>query len=109
CTAALCAGVALVATPVGASEAQTGTISNIFSTSNGALMFDTSGTRTAVPSCGSGNPTRYAIDASTTAGQAQASVLLTAYTLHKQIYVYGTGACTIWGDTETVNWISVAD
>jgi hypothetical protein len=28
---------------------------------------------------------------------------MTAYSLHKRISIHGTGTCSIWGDTETVD------
>ncbi|MDV6330603.1 hypothetical protein [Asticcacaulis sp. 201] len=94
-----------------ATDASFGYISNLYAMNNGAILFYTSGTRTnPLPACsGPGLQQRYALDASTTAGQAYASVLLTAYTLHKQISVHGTGTCTIWSDTETVMFFNVAD
>lgn len=104
--AAICA--TLVVPAAHASNADFGTISQFYGTNNGALMFSTSGTRTTAPSC-STNPQRFAIDASTTAGQAAASLVLTAYALHKQVYVVGTGTCSIWGDTETVLFIRMQD
>lgn len=94
-----------------ASDAGFGYITNIYAVSNGAILFYTSGTRTSpLPACsGPGLQQRYALDASTTAGQAYASALLTAYTLHKQISIHGTGTCTIWSDTETVLFFNIAD
>jgi hypothetical protein len=109
--AALGALLVFAIPPAQASDAGFGYITNIYAMSNGAILFYTSGTRTTpLPSCqGPGLGQRYALDASTTAGQASASVLLTAYTLHKQISIHGTGTCTIWGDTETLMFFNVAD
>jgi hypothetical protein len=107
----LCAAAILAAAvPAGASDAQFGNILHLYATSNGAVMFDTTGARGTRPACQGANvPNRYAIDASTTAGQAQASALMTAYSLRKRIYIVGSGACTIWGDSETVAWFLVED
>jgi len=104
------ASVALAASPASASTADWGYISVMYGTNNGAVLFSTSGTRTAVPSCqGPGLGQRFAIDASTTAGQAAASLLITAYNLHRKIWIQGTGTCSIWGDTETVQFFQMAD
>jgi len=101
---------AALAFPVTASDANNGYITYIYGTSNGAVLFNTSGVRGAVPACqGASVPQRFAINASTVAGQAQASLLLTAYSLHKQIYIHGSGVCDIWGDTETVNFFMMVE
>ena len=104
------APVLLAPSPAGASSADWGYISGVYATSNGAILFNTSGTRTATPACQSSSvPQRFAIDASTTAGQAAASLLITAYTLHRQVIVAGMGSCSIWPDTETVSVFQVSD
>ena len=88
-----------------ASSAAPGYISQIFSMRNGVLMFSSSGTRSAAPGCqGAAVPRRWAINASTPSGQAQAAALLTAYSLRKQIQIEGANSCDDWGDTETVNY-----
>ena len=98
----------VAAGPAAASSAGTGNISYISGMSNGALLFQTDGARTATPSCQAPQvPTRFAIDASTVSGQAEASALLTAYALGKKIEVMGTGACSIWSDTETAQWVTI--
>lgn len=87
-----------------------GNVTGVYGTSNGAILFSTDATqRSSVPSCGSNNPQRWAIDASTTAGQAAASLLITAWSQHKRVWVTGTGVCSIWGDTETVSFFNVED
>ncbi|MBO9710399.1 MAG: hypothetical protein J7521_19525 [Caulobacter sp.] len=106
----LSACVMAMASPAAASDAQMGNILHLYATSTGAVMFDTTGSIGARPACqGSNVPNRFAIDASTVAGQSMAAALMTAYSLHKRIYIVGTGACSIWGDTETVAWFMVED
>lgn len=86
----------------------TGTITEIWAIGNGALLFNVTVSRTTPPACsGAGSDHRFAIDASTTAGQALASSLLLAYSLGKQVFVAGTGSCTIWSDVETVLMIYI--
>lgn len=100
-----------LAGPTQASEAPMGTIVGVFGTHNGALLFSTTSGRSGpAPACqGPGLAQRWAIDASTVAGQAAASALLTAYALKKRVNVYGTGGCSIWGDTETVSFFIIED
>ena len=107
-TALICAAAAAVAVPAKASEAAWGYITFPYGTSNGAVLFNTSGERGPRPPCsGPGLDARYAINASTLVGQSQLSVLMTAYSLHKRILIRGTGTCSIWGDTETVDYFMV--
>jgi len=105
------AALALFSTPASATLAQFGNITAVYGTRNGAILFNTSGARSGpVPACqGAGVERRYALDASTIAGQTYASVLMTAHALKKRVYVQGTGTCTIWGDTETVEYLLVED
>lgn len=94
-----------------ASNASMGYIVEVFGTYNGAVLFSTTGTiNGARPSCqGPGLTQRYAIDASTVAGQAMVAILMTAKAQGKRIDISGMGSCTIWGDTETVQFIFVED
>lgn len=94
------------AVPASASNADWAYASYPFAMSNGAVLFNTSGARGTPPACGAQVPARFAIDASTLIGQAQLSVLMTAWSMHKRVYVSGSGGCSIWGDTETVNFIA---
>jgi len=93
-----------------ASDAAFGYISGPFGMSNGAVLFFTSGARTTPPACSGPNlERRYALNASTIAGQSQLSVLMTAYAMGKRITIHGTGTCSIWGDTETVDYFAVEE
>ena len=99
-----------VATSANASSSTIGYVQSVFGTYNGAVLFyivDASGnpiTRTGVPSCGATLNSRWALDASTVAGQASAAVLLSAWSSRTRITVVGEGTCTIWSDTETVQF-----
>jgi len=86
-------------------------IYGVYGTFNGALLFSTKSgnARSNLPACASTTSERWAIDASTPAGQAAAAVLLTAWTQHKRVWVTGKGVCTIWGDTETIEHFLVED
>ncbi|AJP70586.1 hypothetical protein TS85_00185 [Sphingomonas hengshuiensis] len=95
-------------TPASASYSQFGSISLIHGMPNGAMIFTHDGARTATPSCATGaTATRWAINATTDGGKLQASMLLSAYALNKKIVVLGTGTCSAWGDTETVDYIII--
>ncbi len=104
----LAALLTLTAAPAASSSADYGFVSSVYATASGAILFHTSGVKDgASPSCGAAIPSRFAIDASTVAGQAAASTLLTAYAMGKKVMVSGSGACTIWGDTETIHFIVI--
>ncbi|MGR4866924.1 hypothetical protein [Caulobacter sp. LARHSG274] len=110
---ALAASIAVMtaaAVPAHASDAQLGHITHIFAMSNGAVLFFTDGSRGPRPACsGPGLDARWAINASTLVGQSQLSAFMTAYTLKKRISIHGTGTCSIWGDTETVDYLEIDD
>lgn len=89
-----------------ASSSGSGLVSGILMTSQTAF-FNHSGTRSTRPSCATID--RWAFDSSTAGGQSLLATLLTAYATGRQISVLGTGTCSIWGDTETVAYIQIAD
>lgn len=101
----------LIVTPANASTAGFGSISTVYVTQTGAVIFTLNGTsRTTPPTCQiTTAPDRWALDASTVAGQAQVAVLLNAQASGKRIWIYGTGTCSIWPDTETVQIFQVED
>lgn len=68
---------------------------------SGQFFLNTDGNRAGVPGC-STQKGRWVIDATSAGGQATVAAMLTAYALHKTLNVYGTNDCTIWGDTESV-------
>jgi hypothetical protein len=50
---------------------------------------------------------RYAVNASTAAGQAIYAAILSAKMAGQKITVTGAGNCSIWGDSETIATMSV--
>jgi hypothetical protein len=106
--ALLCGLMAVVAVPAHASDDSYGYASTPLGMTGGAVLFNSDGSRGTVPSCqGPGLGARWAINASTLVGQSQLSVFMTAYSLHKRVFIHGTGTCSIWGDTETVDYLAV--
>ena len=102
--------VALSSTPADAGAADWGNISAIYALSNGGVLFNSSGSRNGKPGCqGPGLEARWALDGSTVAGQAQVALLINAYNTRKRIIIVGQNSCSIWGDTETVAYFSMAD
>ena len=95
-----------VSVEASASSAELGLVSGIYGINNGVIMFMFDGARSATPACHT-QGTRWAINAATPAGQAQLSLLLSAWAQRKRIYIRGTGNCSVWGDTETVDWFQV--
>lgn len=100
-----------------------GRITRISSTHDGALLFNVdmsyynietksrreTAKRDAPPACGAGQPSRWALDASTVAGQAAAMTLLWAKERSKQVSVVGSGRCSIRPDIETVSSFNISD
>lgn len=65
-------------------------------------------TQNGRPACASfGSNGRFVVDISTAAGRATMSTILTASASAKTVQVGGTGDCSEWGDSESVNWINV--
>lgn len=88
----------LVSAPVFAGNSSAGKISALHFMRNGALLFTHSGTRKYLVTdqqCTTYQPTNWAIDGSTDLGKTQISGLLTAYSMDKEIVVYGTGYCEL--------------
>src|SRR4051794_1336788 len=56
------------------------------------------------PACGT-QTTRYSINLATEGGRAMYATAMMAYSLGKQVYVYGTGNCAVWPDTETAQYL----
>ena len=90
-----------------ASQSLSGTIYGI-SVEEGKAFFYTTGTRTVVPACNT-IARRWVFNAAAANGQAILSALPTFYSQGKTIAVMGTGACTDWGDPETVRYIIRSD
>ncbi len=89
----------------GASPASIVTNVLVMYNTGGQVIFYTSAAHTGAPVCATQN-TRWVFSGATPAGQATLSLVMTAYTTGKPLTIYGTGACDIWGDTETVNYIN---
>ena len=99
--AAVSAAMLTTVSPAQASTSAAGTISNVL-VEQGKVFFHQSGSRTATPACATVY-NRWVFDASTPAGQAMMSALLTFEARGVQIVVTGTAACADWGDTESVS------
>ena len=102
---------ALSATSAVCGYAQNGNIGSIYAEpAYGVILFVSSGSHVSAPSCeASGAPNRWALGVGTAAGQASLQALLTAYALHKQIFIWGTGDCSTWGDTESISYFDIVD
>jgi hypothetical protein len=63
---------------------------------------------TGSPSCvGASYKLRMQLNAETDIGKSMLSLALIANTANKSVYVSGTGACSIWPDTEDLNSIFI--
>lgn len=66
-----------------------------------------SGSHIGTWACSPGAWNRFAVDLATPAGRATYATLLSYYlnTPAKLVNIHGNGDCTLWGDTETLNWL----
>ena len=87
-----------------------GTITTVYYIGGGAILFYINAPHAGMPTCANnGANTRWAINAATMGGQAQLSGLMTAVARGKRISIQGTGTCSVWGDTESVDYFVVED
>lgn len=73
---------------------------------NGQVIFSVTGARSGSPSCATVTY-RFAFDSTTPAGRSQLALLLTAYAMGKTVLVYGNNSCSVWSDTETMDFLQV--
>lgn len=90
------------AAPAQATGQNAGVVINLVVEGNGALMFQLTGTYTGAPACDTAS--RFGIDTGTAPGKTMASAVLGAYFSGKPLTAYGTGTCTVWGDTENLSF-----
>jgi hypothetical protein len=92
-----------------ASSSTDGTVTSLTVVPGGIAIFHENGVRSARPACST--EARWAINVNTAEGQAKFAALVAAYSAGKPVWVYGTGQCDLWADTETVNyfWVGAAD
>lgn len=98
----------LAASPANASQAD-GVPIGVLASEYNVVFFSLNGTRSALPSCATSQPSRFVIDAATDGGRAMISALLTAQARGKRVFVNGTGTCPIFSDTENVNYLQIED
>lgn len=98
--------LAALCSVAGAGQA-TGTIDNTYSHANGAVLVTLTAAPTGAPSCALAN--RFAIDTNTAGGRAMFQSVITAAAMGKSVTLNGTGACSVWGDAETVSWVYVVN
>jgi hypothetical protein len=87
-----------------------GPITMVYGSQSVAVSFTvTVGARSPVPACAAAQPNRFAIDVTTSQGQAMAALLLTSWSMKKRIWVNGTGTCSIEAGVETVAYFNAED
>ena len=99
----------VVSSTAGASVAWQGTLSAPHFMATGIVLINTSGSRANVPSCGGGQPTRFAFDSTTPAGKSQLAGILTAFASGKQVVIVGNDTCSAYPDSETLNYFYIYD
>lgn len=112
-SARLCAAWVLALLPFAQAAASTTGWGNVSSAiflnfaSSGYAFFSHDGTRTTAPACAT-IPGRFVIGPGS-GGKLQVAALLTAKAMNKRIMVVGTGDCSDWPDSESVNYFVVED
>lgn len=105
--ATLCAGVLATAPAAQASDSSNGYITDVLIFADGTVLFNHGGQRGAPPACGAGLNTRWAFKTADAAGQARLAALLSAAGMNKKVDIVGLGVCSVWGDTESLNYFVV--
>jgi hypothetical protein len=107
--AVACVAICAIASPAAATEAAEGYIVGVMPMRNGVVIFSQTGVRTGTPPACHGPGYGWSLNASTVAGQAQLSALLSAQAQHKKIVIIGWGNCNDWPDTEAINYFRIVD
>lgn len=84
-------------------------LKNLHFMPNGVVIAYVEGTRANVPACAAVESQRFAVNATTPAGRTQLAGLLVAYSADRQVNIFGTGTCSAWGDTETIEFFHTID
>jgi hypothetical protein len=101
----LIAGIALsLSTPALAGGVWSGRVTSVVINTPGIMMIQASPI-SGTPSCNTAS--RFTIDATTAAGKARMSAMLSAAMAGKVVTIYGTGACSDWPGTETVDYFYI--
>ena len=101
---------ALAPAPAAAGQADYGMAVRLIISQANVAFFNSTGTRTNPASCaGPGLQNRWAISLTTDAGKAILAAVMTAQARGKQVWINGTGTCSIWPDTESVDYIIIED
>lgn len=109
-------GIALLTTLMSieatASSVDQATIIHIFSVAgtnlkqqDGVLLLGVSPAPTGLPTCATASDHQYAVNAATDSGKTVISTILSAQAQGLKIKVYGTGACDIWSDSESIYFV----
>ena len=100
-----CSAAALLFVTPAMAGGGTGVISNVTVNSGGGnnVAFMTLTPVSGQPACATTG--RFAISLTANGGQAALALILTAHSQGKKVIVVGTGACDVWGDSETLNYI----
>jgi hypothetical protein len=92
-----------------AGTATGGTVTELLPANSASYTFVYSVAKVGTTGCGVGQPNRWSIDITTSAGQAIVATLITAYVNNKNISIVGTNACIPSQPTiETVDHLVVS-
>lgn len=98
--------LALAVVSAQAAGSSTGTITVLLPAGSGVSLFTSSGASTGQPACAT-QAGRFAVDTNTQAGRTQDAHLRWAAALGKTVTFIGLGTCSLQGDSETLNYVSI--
>jgi hypothetical protein len=98
---------ALAATTVAhSSVAWHGQLQDMHFMKNGTVLVTSTGSRTTAPACAA-VAGRFALDSSTEIGRTQLAGLIAAEAADRTVVIVGTGACDVYGDSETIEYFYI--
>jgi hypothetical protein len=97
---------ATATTPAHSSTAYEGELHDIHFMSNGVVLVTTTGSRSTAPTCAT-VAGRFAFDSTTPAGRSQLAGLIAAEAADRRVVIRGSGACTDYADSETIEYFYI--
>lgn len=98
---------ALAATSAHSSVAWHGQLQDMHFMQNGTVLVTSTGSRTTAPACAT-VAGRFALNTTTESGRSQLAGLIAAEAADRTVVIVGTGACDVYGDSETIAYFYIA-
>jgi hypothetical protein len=85
---------------------QNGTVDAVISTKSDRTFVSATGAHSSPPACST--LPRFAVDTSTDEGREMAQTIRLAAALGATVFLFGTGSCSLWPDSETLEYVLVS-